>query len=562
MAKKFIKRKELKFGGIMNKKLILSFGIILVLASAGVVSASLVIIFAGGDGSIGNPYQISTCVDLQDMKNNLSANYILVNDVDCSDTINWNGGAGFEPVGTPTIVSRFTGTFDGQNHTITGLFINRGNNSVGLFGYITASASISNVGLEDVNIIGHRDVGGLVGFNQEGTITNSYATGSVSGREIVGGLVGQNWGTIINSYANGSSFSSTMTIGGLVGDNSGFIDNSYSTGIVFGGGGFIGTMGGLVGDNSGFIDNSYSTGSVFGREVTGGLVGATSGGTITNSYSTGIVSGGGFVGGLVGATSGGTITNSYSTGSVSGSDSVGGLVGYNNGTITNSYSNGSVFGFGSFVGGLVGQNYLGTIINSYSTGSVFGFGSFFVGGLVGYNNGTITNSYWDTQTSGQSTSDGGVGKTTAQMMQQTTFVGWDFVDVWGIFEGLSYPFLLWQTPLVVDSDGDGILDVDDSCPLEDATGLDVNLDGCIDTVGTLIDETQSLNLKQGISNSLDAKLQNAKDAQDAANAGQRQDAINKLQSFINAVEAQRNKAITNEQADILIALTNNIIAQI
>jgi hypothetical protein len=65
---------------------------------------------------------------------------------------------------------------------------------------------------------------------------------------------------------------------------------------------------------------------------------------------------------------------------------------------------------------------------------------------VGYNNpvGGVGTSYWDTQTSGQATSAGGTGKTTAQMKKQATFVGWDFTSVWRISENLSYPILQWQ----------------------------------------------------------------------------------------------------------------------
>ena len=79
-----------------------------------------------------------------------------------------------------------------------------------------------------------------------------------------------------------------------------------------------------------------------------------------------------------------------------------------------------------------------------------------VGGLVGVNEyGSSTNCYWDTQTSGQSTSDGGTGKTTAQMKPQTTFSGWDFDNIGGIEEGVTYPFLQWQvdtTPPVITID--------------------------------------------------------------------------------------------------------------
>jgi hypothetical protein len=154
------------------------------------------------------------------------------------------------------------------------------------------------------------------------------------------------------------------------------------------------------------------------------------------------VNGSSYVGGLVGNNSG-TITNCYSTGSVSGfSYADGGLVGSNSGTITNCYSTGSVSG-SSYVGGLVGYDS-GAIKNCYSTGSVSG--SSIVGGLVGYdfNSETTKDSYWDNETSGQSSSAGGTGKTTAEMKQEATFVGWNFTNIWAIEEDVTYPYLQWQ----------------------------------------------------------------------------------------------------------------------
>lgn len=131
--------------------------------------------------------------------------------------------------------------------------------------------------------------------------------------------------------------------------------------------------------------------------------------------------------GLVGRSSGTLRDLGLVGGSVSGSSNVGELVGENRGTITQSYATGSVSGTDK-VGGLVGRNE-GTIAQSYATGSVAGSSN---GGLVGLNNGgTITNSYWDSDTSGQSSSSGGgIGLTTPQARQASSYAGWDFANVW------------------------------------------------------------------------------------------------------------------------------------
>jgi len=169
------------------------------------------------------------------------------------------------------------------------------------------------------------------------------------------------------------------------------------------------------------------------------------------SYSTAAVSGRDYVGGLVGCHDG-TIATSYSSGSVAGTERVGGLVGYNLGSIDTSYSTGSVIGTES-VGGLVGWNH-GTIATSYSIGSVTGTSN--VGGLVGIAlSSHITSSFWDIQTSSQTESAGGTGKTAVEMQTAGTFLdaGWDFVgetangteDIWKIAEGKDYPHLWWET---------------------------------------------------------------------------------------------------------------------
>lgn len=178
--------------------------------------------------------------------------------------------------------------------------------------------------------------------------------------------------------------------------------------------------------------------TVAGQARVGGLAGIIVGSTITSCYVTGSISGRLVVGGLVGVNSG-MIAKCYSSCTVSGYSPVGGLVGENATTIRDSYSSGSVYGDND-VGGLVGYSYYASIDRCYSCCSVLGKSS--IGGLVGSSYpGKHSNSYWDVNTSGTNYSDGGEGRTTTQMKSQSTFFGWDFINVWNIYEGFSYPWL-------------------------------------------------------------------------------------------------------------------------
>ena len=161
---------------------------------------------------------IHNVYELQNMSKNLSGNYALANDIDATITKTWNNGSGFVPIGNYN--NRFGGTFDGNGYKIINLYINRSSqNDVGLFGYTSKYAVIENVGLVNVSVSGNYDVGGLVGWNYYGTVSNSYATGNVSGNYAVGGLVGENYyGMVSNSYSTGS-VSGYGDVGGLVGLN-------------------------------------------------------------------------------------------------------------------------------------------------------------------------------------------------------------------------------------------------------------------------------------------------------------------------------------------------------
>ena len=279
---------------------------------------------------------------------NASANAVLTADIvvnknvlKSDGTVNEGTFKEWTPIGNTCngSYSPYTGIFEGQNHTISGLYFKQENTSeVGFFGY--NGGKISNVGILNSYFCGFSRVGGVCGYNSS-TITNCYNKGVVDGT------------------ADGAS-----SFGGVCGCNLGILTNCYNTGIVKG----QSFVGGVSGDNNK---------------------------TITNCYNTGIVSGQSYVGGIDGDNSG-TITNCNNEGKVSGTeDSVGGVSGDNNKTITNCYNTGIVSGQ-SYVGGVNGYNKNGTIINCYTTSEVNGTGSH-VGGVIGMNlsNGTITNCYYD-----------------------------------------------------------------------------------------------------------------------------------------------------------------------
>jgi hypothetical protein len=403
--------------------------------------------FEYGDGTVGNPYQIATAEQLDDVRSHLEAHFKLTADIDLTAYLSEGGdghndGEGWEPIGDPLGTS-FTGTFDGNGYSISGLFIYRVEGyselAVGLFGRVV-NATIQNVTLLDLDVTGYQEegyiyVGGLVGLNIEGTISGCKTAGDVCGNMNVGGLVGRNdFGTITGSHAVVDVFGgSGKMFGGLVGDNNGgTISDSYAMGDVFGGSD-SGNVGGLVGTTAcGTIENSYATGSVSGLRYVGGLAGENYENEIRKSYAAGTVTGERYVGGLVGKNTcqGGPdaiLRNVYAKGAVSGIEYVGGLVGINAGSsaaIDKSYAVGAVAGK-TDVGGLVGTNYY--------------YGS----------TGSITDSYYDQETSGQNDTGKGIPKSTVEMKQQATFIDWDFTNTWSIYEGLSYPFLGWQTMTMI-----------------------------------------------------------------------------------------------------------------
>ncbi|WP_162875527.1 MBG domain-containing protein [Sphingomonas crusticola] len=235
---------------------------------------------AAGNGTGGNPYQITDVYGLQGVDTLPTANVILANDINAHGTGSWNSGAGFVPIGHS---QSFQGNFDGAGHVISDLTIsNSAAAATGLIARLYANANVRRVGLTNANISGGPNTGGLVG-SSFGNVSYSYVSGSVTGTTHVGGLVGiNNGGSIVYAYST-ASVSGTNTIGGAIGLNAGTIAHAYSTGAVAN----VSNSGGLIGGAEGgtliavFWDTqtsgkSSAAGYVSGSGSTAGSTGLTS----------------------------------------------------------------------------------------------------------------------------------------------------------------------------------------------------------------------------------------------------------------------------------------------
>ena len=453
----------------MSRKKIISVGFVLFLMATSVSAVSMGIDSADdvkmidptredkltwiGNGTVESPFLIYNVHDLQNMSTGLTAHYALANNINASKTTGWNSGSGFVPVGDGG--SQFSGSFDGGNFTITRLYINRPSlNSVGLFGYVSSQASISNIQLVNSTTVGGDYVGSLAG-SCWGVISYASVSGSVDGDNRVGGLAG----SLINNVVEYSSSDVDVTgityIGGLVGwvnpsstvkysYSSGSVSNKDNTQWIY--------LGGLVGESGGTVSYSYSTARVdavgatsssYGYAV-GGLVGRNYQGMIEYSYAQGDVSTPGYyAGGLVGYSYIAYNYYNYASGNVTAYQYAGGLVAHlYSGRVYYSYATGKVDGT-TYIAGLVSLNEDGKIKNSYSTGATTG--NSYVGGLVSKK---VTGSnyldyynYWDTETSGRTVSAMGYGRSTTALLSQSTYYLWDFTDIWWMIEGNTRPFL-------------------------------------------------------------------------------------------------------------------------
>lgn len=399
-----------------------------------------------GNGTEVSPYEIATWQNLYWISQNpstwsISYHFTQTENIVFPSEINtWDNNKGWTPIGNVTF--RFSGKYNGNNKTISGLFINRpANSNQGLFGYTNQGSEIRNLGLTEVNITADSFTGSIAGRNKN-IISDCYSIGSVTALNgYCGAITGENDGTVSHCYSNVTVIGHS-NIGGISGANNGTISDCFSASNVT-------------------VSGSGPTAGYYCGGITG-TNGNSTGATIIRCFSSGETCGIASVGGIAGYNDiSSTISESYCTGEVRGNDTVGGLIGYNYaGIFSNCYSQSNVVrmsGTNSNFGGFIGRHRAGTISYSYSTGSVTYTGTTNPAnkGFAGtVNSGSFIDCYWDKETSGQTSSSGEgsnlTGKTTVQMKQQATFTNWNFTAIWTISENTTYPFLIWQQPEVTE----------------------------------------------------------------------------------------------------------------
>ena len=248
--------------------------------------------FAGGAGTQTNPYLIETKAHLNNVRNNLSAHYKMIADIvftkdDFAEGGTfYNNGTGWQTIGD-TYPSAFTGTFDGNGHTIVNLTLlqqTTKSTSAGLFK--TNKGIICNLGMENCNIYISNDgdvysyVGGIAGSNY-GTISNCYTTGFIGaegalGSSYVGGITGWHYSGNIKECYNMASVIATYSAGGITGYADNRIENCFNTGLITAkknedGSSRYTFAGGITGLSSDTITCCYNIGSIVSSSNVGGI---------------------------------------------------------------------------------------------------------------------------------------------------------------------------------------------------------------------------------------------------------------------------------------------------
>jgi len=395
---------------------------------------------------------ISDVAGLQNMNLDLTGNYYLTRDIDASSTETWNGGSGFIPIGTHgTNDARdpFTGTFDGNGYTITGLYMNEPvAQAIGLFGAVDHSVIIYNLTLKDLTVIGRSWVGGLIGRSSlhpvtpptRTTVINCHITGTST-------VTGNGFGTAA-TYKN--------SVGGFIGlDGEPYYQTQYgavdfydcTTNATVSSNGMA-WIGGFAGRSRGKFYNCRATGDVSTGTQVGGFIGYSRVSECVDCAATGDVTGTTDVAGFFadGPLVGGYYTRCSARGDVVGTGTAAGFARVGRGlTFTDCYAWGDVTAT-SIAAGFVGLASVGistqSFIHCYAIGEIAGHVDY-TSGFSGWSDTDSTNivtaCYWDTEASGTEADGteeiplaGVVGHTTAWMKTQSNYegAGWDFDTVW------------------------------------------------------------------------------------------------------------------------------------
>ncbi|MDE6758375.1 MAG: hypothetical protein K2J89_03735 [Clostridia bacterium] len=284
--------------------------------------------------------------------------FTLARDLNIEEScLSFDNGTGWIPIGTT--LYPFKGTFDGNGHSINGLYINKTDcENVGLFGVANINATIKNLTVQG-SVKGGNYTGGIVGYSQA-LIENCINLVSISAQDEalhIGGIAGYNYGEITKSKNYGKVRVGFSTfVGGVVGSNLGTISQCYN------GEEIISTdsvVGGISGNNIGSIEMCLNSGGIVGKSIAGGIAGNNQG-LIKNTFSRCLVdSVNGSSGGIVGSNeSTGEIYYAIAVCNVEGLDDVASVCGYNMGVVSNAFYDDCVSSR-SIVNGLVAENSKG-----------------------------------------------------------------------------------------------------------------------------------------------------------------------------------------------------------
>ena len=354
--------------------------------------------FSGsGSGTENDPYLIFYADQLTQVRNFLGKSGVyfkLMSDIDLTDWIEENSpNQGWQPIGVSS--SKFQGIFDGNNHTISNLKIDRPSSSaVGLFGYADG-ATFKNIVIDETTITGNGDVGPVCGNASSSTFSNCKVTATINAKgNTVGGIAGSASGTFNNNKVTNTTINGIDNVGGIVGYTGDATFTSNDVSAMIGG---KNQVGGILGNSSSncSFDNNIVKCNIVGVDNVGGLIGQIMQNEKVSLKTKkcafyGTIKAHSRVGGVIGlfySFGNCDISNCYSICDIQATgDRIGGILGQKEGgnraswSISNSYHSGNILG-GVNVGGIVGDANSVSITKCQSLGSVNA--NSHVGGVVG-----------------------------------------------------------------------------------------------------------------------------------------------------------------------------------